>query len=105
MHMDATIFENPQEFQYDRFVDPKATTPQGTTRISHLRPFGGGKHMCPGRKFIGYEARAFLALLLLKYDMSLCPGEETSPGIVYERQGLSVCAPDRDVKVEIRLRE
>jgi cytochrome P450 len=75
MHMDPEIFENPETFQYDRFLDPQATSKKGTKLSSHLRPFGGGVHLCPGRKFIGYEARAILAMILLKYDMRLRPGE------------------------------
>lgn len=103
MHMDPDIFVHPEQFRYDRFLNPKAETPSGSLLSSHLRPFGGGKHMCPGRKFISYEARAFLALLLLKYDMKLVPGE-TCPGIDFSRQGLAVCAADRDVQVEMRER-
>ncbi len=103
MHMDEEIFENPETFQYDRFLDPDALTKHGTKLSSHLRPFGGGVHMCPGRKFIGYEARAFLAMLLLKYEMRVRPGE-TKPGIDFSRQGLSVSVPERDVEIEVKLR-
>ena len=57
--------------------------------------------MCPGRKFISYEARAMLAMILLQYDMHLAPGE-TRPGIDLTRQGMSVGVPVRDVRIEIR---
>ena len=92
MHMDPDIFDNPQKFQYDRFLDPNATSKKGTKLSTHLRPFGGGVHMCPGRKFIGYEARAMLAMILLNYDMRLKDGE-TRPGIDFSRQGMSVKCP------------
>lgn len=103
MHMDPEIFDIPETFQYDRFLDPDALTKQGTRLSTHLRPFGGGVHMCPGRKFIGYEARALLAMLLLKYEMRIRPGE-TRPGIDFSRQGLSVSVPERDVEIEIKRR-
>mmetsp|Transcript_16372 Transcript_16372/g.45921 ORF Transcript_16372/g.45921 Transcript_16372/m.45921 type:complete len:90 (-) Transcript_16372:54-323(-) len=77
---------------------------QGSSKLSsHLRPFGGGVHMCPGRKFIGYEARAMLAMILLKYEMRIRPGE-TRPGIDFSRQGMSVGVPERDVEIEVRAR-
>lgn len=59
--------------------------------------------MCPGRKFIGYEARAMLAMILLKYEMRIRPGE-TRPGIDFSRQGMSVGVPERDVEIEVRAR-
>ena len=103
MHMDPEIFDNPETFQYDRFLDPDAVTKQGTKLSNHLRPFGGGAHMCPGRKFIGYEARALLAMLLFKYEMRVRPGE-IRPGIDFSRQGMSVSVPERDVEFEVRAR-
>jgi hypothetical protein len=60
--------------------------------------------VCPGRKFIGYDTRALLAItLLLKYAMRLMTGE-TRPKIDLTRQGTTVNVPDRDPKIEIRLR-
>ncbi len=101
MHLDPNIFEHPQTFQFDRFLDPDAVSKKGTKLSSHLRPFGGGVHMCPGRKFIGYEARALLAMILLKYEMRIRAGE-TKPGIDFSRQGISVSVPERDVEIEVR---
>ena len=71
MHMDPSIFDHPETFQYDQFLDAEAKSKNGCTLSYYLRPFGGGQHHCPGRKFIGYEARALLAMILLKYKMRL----------------------------------
>jgi cytochrome P450 len=101
--MDPDIFDNPKGFRYDRFLDPDATGKKGTKLSTHLRPFGGGVHMCPGRKFIGYEARAVLATILLNYDVRLKDGE-TRPEIDFTRQGMSVSVPERDVDIEARIR-
>ena len=41
IHYDPNEFENPNEFQYDRFLN---------TSKPGVYVFGGGAHMCPGRK-------------------------------------------------------
>jgi len=112
MHHDPMIFEDPEVYKFDRFLDPKAKTPDGKALLSsQLRPFGGGSHSCPGRKFIDYEARALLAMMLLKLDMQLTPqqpeGEKGGgvPEIDFTRQGLGVSPPDRDVSIQFRLRK
>jgi len=105
MHYDPDIFKDPNVFQYDRFLDPTARSLKGNTLLSsHLRPFGGGAHLCPGRKFIAYESQAFLAMMFVTLDMRLVEGE-SRPGILYGLQGISVAHPDRDPKMEVRVRK
>lgn len=107
VHMDPDIFEHPEEFRYDRFLDPMARSPQGGLLKHHLRPFGGGAHACPGRSFITRETQAFVAMLLLQLDLQLPEEEKRQPlGIVRQRQGASVAHPDRDpMIVEMRVRQ
>jgi hypothetical protein len=83
LHMDPEIFENPDVYKFDRFVRMDPTTNMAT---KHLRPFGGGAHHCPCRKFISYEARALLAMVLWKYNLRLKPGE-MRPGVDFTKQG------------------
>lgn len=106
VHMDPDIFDHPEEFRYDRFVDPNARAPQGGLLRHYLKPFGGGAHACPGRSFITRETEAFVAMILLQLDVRLPDEEKGQPlGIVRQRQGASVAHPDRDPIVEIRLRQ
>lgn len=107
LHNDPDIFDKPNEFRYDRFVNTKRTDfsyKSGKT-LTHdpVIAFGGGEHLCPGRKFISYEARLFLAQLLQNFDMKMADGE-TRPGIDLTMMGIGVTHPDKDPKVEIRCR-
>ncbi|CAB9522261.1 25-hydroxycholesterol 7-alpha-hydroxylase (Fragment) [Seminavis robusta] len=106
LHYDPNIFSNPKQFQYDRFVGKPQFTFASGAKINFFPvvAFGGGEHLCPGRKFISYEARLLLALLMLNFDMRLAEGE-TIPGIDLTNIGVGVCHPEREVKVEIKRRQ
>lgn len=104
VHMDPTIFEDPCTFQYDRFLDPNKKALNGKLLSTYLRPFGGGAHLCPGRRFISYEARAFLAMLLLKLDMKLEDASEPIPDIQLHRQVFAVAHPKKDPTFVVKVR-
>ncbi|EKG09548.1 Cytochrome P450 [Macrophomina phaseolina MS6] len=72
-------YENPDAFDGYRYVkrqqDPElARTSQFASWSAEHVGFGFGKHACPGRFFVGVEAKAILAHLLLKYDFELPEG-------------------------------
>ncbi|CAB9511547.1 hydroxycholest-4-en-3-one 12-alpha-hydroxylase [Seminavis robusta] len=76
-YMDPDIFPNPQTFQYDRFVvnqetgQPPSFSKNGKTIAEPLRVFGGGKRLCPGRKFVACETKAYIAVLFRKFHMEI----------------------------------
>lgn len=103
LHHDPCIHEDPETFIFDRFVEPKEYYFQDGTRVPEpVRQFGGGQHVCPGRKFVSYEAKAFVARLLTLYDMELLSRE--NPGIAEEKQGIGVDFPKGDVRVRFSKR-
>ena len=107
LHSDPAIFENPEEFQYDRFVNMKDSvyTYKSGKKLPHspVMSFGGGSHLCPGRKFIAYEVRLFMAMLMLNFDIRLMsPSSYVRPKIDQAQQGLGIAKPDSDPKVQIR---
>ena len=109
LYHDPEVFENPKEYQYDRFAPnengkPPVFTKNGKRIAEPVRVFGGGVHLCPGRRFISYETRAFLAVLLTRFDMRLVDDKEGPPLIKYDMQGVGVSHPDRDPRLEIRAR-
>jgi cytochrome P450 len=105
LHSDPYVFPNPRQFQYDRFVGNPEFKFQDGTKVNYFPvvAFGGGEHLCPGRKFISYEARLYLALLMLNFDMRLAEGESI-PGVDLTNQGVGVSHPEREIMVEIRAR-
>ena len=116
LHSDPHVFDQPELFRFDRFVDKKDTkyTYRSGSSLKHspIMSFGGGSHLCPGRKFISYEIRLFLAMLMLNFDFRLLStpdGDEQQqtyvrPKIDLEHQGIGIAQPDKDHNVQIRPR-
>jgi len=108
LHSDPGVFEKPEEYRFDRFVGKSKTdfSFADGKPLTHepVIPFGGGEHLCPGRKFVSYEARLFVAMLMQNFDIQLLAGEtrpETDPAMV----GIGVSQPTRDPKAQIRYRK
>ncbi|KID89382.1 cytochrome P450 [Metarhizium guizhouense ARSEF 977] len=57
---------NAAEFQADRFVDRLADRAKRAAYI----PFGGGRHLCPGRNFASAEILGAAAALVLAFEAS-----------------------------------
>ncbi len=78
-HGDTTIWgPDAGEFRAERFLPEArvsgAQTPPRASRAERSRkaaffPFGGGKHLCPGRNLAFEEIMGFMALILLRMDL------------------------------------
>ncbi|KAK1172823.1 cytochrome P450 7A1-like [Acipenser oxyrinchus oxyrinchus] len=107
VHMDSDIYEDPEEFKFNRFLDEngqKKTTfyKNGRKLKSYLMPFGSGISECPGRFFAVNEIKQFLALVLCYYDMEL-QGDEALP-LDNSRAGLGILQPKQDVLFTYKLK-
>jgi len=80
------------------------TTKEGKVLKEPVMAFGGGSHKCPGRFFIAYEMKFFLAALFSRFELRLAKGESVPPMAPAE-SGVGVILPARDVKMEIRRRK
>ena len=105
LHRDPGVFENPDKFQFDRFVGKtmKDFSYGDGRMLTHepIVPFGGGGQYCPGRKFASYETRLYLAMMMQAFDIQFVEGESI-PDIDPANIGIGVCHPGHDVKIEIR---
>uniref|UniRef100_A0A667WUN8 Cytochrome P450, family 7, subfamily B, polypeptide 1 n=1 Tax=Myripristis murdjan TaxID=586833 RepID=A0A667WUN8_9TELE len=107
MHMDPEIYDQPEMYRYDRFVqDGRQKTDfykDGQRLKYYCMPFGSGATMCPGRYFAINEIKQFLFLLLLHFDLQLVEGQ---PKVTLDtsRAGLGILLPAKDVRFRYRLR-
>ncbi|XP_032152098.1 cytochrome P450 7B1 isoform X2 [Sapajus apella] len=98
-HGDPEIFEAPEEFRYDRFVEDgkKKTTffKRGKKLKCYLMPFGTGTTKCPGRFFAIMEIKQLLVILLTYFDLEII--DDKPIGIDYRRMLFGIQYPDSDV--------
>lgn len=66
LNMSEELWDQPEEYQPSRFLDPTAGT---FTKPSHFTPFSMGKRSCMGYKMVHNVAFAIVANLMLHFDL------------------------------------
>ncbi|XP_034743239.1 cytochrome P450 7B1 [Etheostoma cragini] len=101
MHMDPDIYDQPQSFRADRYVQDgrlKTDFYKAGQKLKHyLMPFGSGSTMCPGRYFAMNEIKQFVCLLLLYFDLQL-EEDQSRATLDQSRAGLGIMLPAADVR-------
>lgn len=69
MHRSDPVWEHANEFDPDRFTPDKEVGKEARQRKQSYIPFGGGKHLCPGRHFAFAENLGFLAAMITGFEM------------------------------------
>jgi sterol 14-demethylase len=64
------VWDNPQLFDPDRFLDKSAADSEKFAYI----PFGAGRHRCVGESFAYMQIKTIWSVLLTKYEFSLIDG-------------------------------
>ena len=95
LHHNSQTYPKPLKFQWDRFLN------NNNEDYASMRPFGGGPHCCPGRKFAENAAKAFVAHVICKYDVEM--DGEAEPDLA--RDGLGILHSDERVQVILRDRD
>ncbi|XP_078599980.1 cytochrome P450 7B1-like [Branchiostoma floridae x Branchiostoma japonicum] len=95
VHMDPEVFDDPETFKYDRFLEngmEKTTFYKNGRKLRHyLLPFGHGVSMCPGRFFALNEIKQFVTIVICYFNMELL--EKQTPPKDQSRAGLGTLAP------------
>ncbi|XP_077348912.1 cytochrome P450 7B1 isoform X1 [Lithobates pipiens] len=107
LHKDPEIFEDPEEYKFDRFVEDgkeKTTFYKKDKKLkTFLMPFGSGNSKCPGRFFALNEIKQFLAVLLVYLDTEIA--EDKFVGLDNSRVGLGILLPNSDIDFRFRHRK
>ena len=93
-HRDGTVFENPLDFDPDRYLPPREEDRRPFTYIS----FGGGRHKCMGNAFAILQIKTIVAVLLNRYDFEL-----VGDAVETDFQGL-VLGPKPPIRIRYRRR-
>ncbi|KAJ8064526.1 hypothetical protein OCU04_006856 [Sclerotinia nivalis] len=107
LHMrDPSYFTSPTTFNPERFLTTDETG-QSSVDSQTIRPYGGGPSMCKGRVFAERECLAFVAGILMYWDLEpvVKKGEKKGkwriPGMI---KTSAVCLPDKETRVRIKRR-
>ena len=86
-----------------RFLSKNLTSEQK----KNLLPFGGGKHLCPGRHLAQTEIMSFAAMVLYGFEVKLRDGSGLvkHPGFEVPSLGQNSKKPVHDVEVLIKRKE
>ncbi|KAM0138555.1 hypothetical protein ACHAP3_003419 [Botrytis cinerea] len=108
LHMrDPSYFPSPTEFNPERFLTTDET---GNISVDPqtIRPYGGGPSMCKGRVYAERECLAFVAGIIMYWDIGAVAkkgekkGKWTIPKMI---KTSAVCLPDKETRVRIKRRE
>ncbi|MBA3721668.1 MAG: cytochrome P450 [Parachlamydiaceae bacterium] len=80
---DPQYYENPDDFNPDRFINTSKTLP--------WLPFGDGKHTCPGQWLAKEEICQLITLLVQRYQIQSIPEKEV------KQQGYITLKPTEDI--------
>ncbi|XP_019627826.1 PREDICTED: cholesterol 7-alpha-monooxygenase-like [Branchiostoma belcheri] len=107
LHMDPEVYDHPETFKYDRFLEngqEKTAFYKNGRKLRHyLLPFGHGVSMCPGRFFALNEIKQLVTIVVCYFDMELIDME--TPPMDQSRAGLGTLAPLNDCLFRYRFKQ
>ncbi|XP_059146741.1 prostacyclin synthase-like [Physella acuta] len=98
-HHDPEIFESPETFKYDRFID--ADFYKNGKKIKH--PLIGFGSLCPGQKLSMLQIKWFIINIVNSFKLELVEGERTAPHT--GMYGHEILPPTNDVQCRFKPRE
>nr|XP_046239779.1 prostacyclin synthase-like [Scatophagus argus] len=108
--MDPEIYEEPQKYQYDRFLNDDGSVKRdfykGGRRLKYYTmPWGAGTNGCVGKQFAINTIRQFVYRVLTNYDLELCDPNAQMPGVNASRYGFGMLQPEGDLLIRYKPRK
>ncbi|XP_020839846.1 prostacyclin synthase [Phascolarctos cinereus] len=106
---DPEIYEDPEEFKYNRFLNQDGSEKQdfykGGKRLkNYTLPWGAGTNTCLGRSHAISSIKQFVIILLMQFDLKLKNPEEKIPSFDSSRYGFGLMQPEHDITICYRLK-
>lgn len=95
IHRDPSVYQNPDQFDPDRFLARPEVNHLSGIDSYELIPFGAGRRMCPGLNIANTLVLLMLANLLYAFDWSLPDGQTGIDMTEYEGLTTSLKTPLR----------
>ncbi|KAJ4136350.1 hypothetical protein NW768_003962 [Fusarium equiseti] len=98
---DPALYEDPDSFVPDRFLETDPQTGKSTARYGKLKPWGIGAAMCKGRTFAEKEIISLGSAVISLWDIKPADGVWKLPAMI---PGTGVKKPVNDIRVVIQRR-
>ncbi|KAM3839801.1 prostacyclin synthase [Vipera latastei] len=107
--MDPEIYEEPEKFIYDRFLNSDGTEKKdfykGGKRLKYYNmPWGAGVNACIGKFFAVNSIKLCVFHLLNCFDLELIDSAKKIPSFDKERYGFGMLQPETDVRIRYKLK-
>ncbi|XP_032620509.1 prostacyclin synthase isoform X1 [Chelonoidis abingdonii] len=108
--MDSEIYEEPEKFKYDRFLNADNTERRdfykGGERLKYYNmPWGAGINTCIGKFHAVNSIKQFVFILLTNFDLELKDPEARIPGFDKGRYGFGMLQPENDIMIQYKLKD
>ncbi|KAM9589472.1 prostacyclin synthase [Trichechus inunguis] len=106
---DPEIYTDPEEFKYDRFLNPDGSEKkdfykEGKRLKNYNMPWGAGHNQCLGRSYAINSIKQFVFLMLVHFDLELTNPDVDIPEFDLSRYGFGLMQPEHDVPIRYRVR-
>uniref|UniRef100_A0A4W3IRP0 Prostacyclin synthase n=1 Tax=Callorhinchus milii TaxID=7868 RepID=A0A4W3IRP0_CALMI len=100
--MDPEIYEEPEKFKYDRFLNADGTEKKnffknGKQLKYYNMPWGGGGNVCIARVYAINSIKLFVFMMLSQFDFQLADPEARIPVFDTSRYGFGLMQPEHDI--------
>jgi cytochrome P450 len=99
---DPDVYENPESFKPDRFLETDEKTGKRSARYGKLKPWGGGVGICKGRTFAEKEIITLCVAIMAVWEIAPADGRWKMPGMI---PGTGAMQPSEEIRVRITRRE
>lgn len=101
VNRDASIYNSPNKFDPERFLELDPSSGKLTARYGRLKPWGSGPAICKGRIFAEKEIVTLAAAIIEMWNVDPADGVWKLPGMI---PGTGVRKPTNDIRVVITRR-
>ncbi|XP_007936621.1 prostacyclin synthase [Orycteropus afer afer] len=106
---DPDIYTDPEEFKYDRFLNPDGSEKKdfykdGKRLKNYNMPWGAGHNQCLGRSYAINSIKQFVFLVLVHFDLELTNPDGEIPEFDLSRYGFGLMQPEHDMPIRYRIR-
>ncbi|XP_078092250.1 prostacyclin synthase [Mustelus asterias] len=105
--MDPEIYEEPEKFKYDRFLNQDGTKKtaffKGGKQLKYYNmPWGAGVNICIGQSFAINSLKVFAFIMLSCFDFQLTDPKAEVPAFKTSRYGFGLLQPETDITFQYK---